>query len=381
MYAKIAMLVGVALLIGAGIAVFAGSSAPYTQSRAFTPVPSAEHARTIAAMKPPKRARPVAAVIAENSGTETTDYLVPYSVLAESGVVEVVALATQAGPVKLVPALRIEPQSTTAAFDARYPDGADYVIVPKIEDTDNAAVVTWIKAQAAKGAMIVGVCNGVKTVSAAGLLENRSATGHWYDIGDIRKQNPSMRWVRDRRYVVDHGVVTTTGVTASLPVSLALVEAIAGSERAALLAEKLGVKSWDARHDSASFALDWSSRRTTIRNTLAFWDRQTYGVPVSPGVDEIALAFAADAWSRTYQSQALAIADRSGPIRTRRGLTLLPDAVAGERRNVVMLSPPSSSEPAHDLPAALEGIAARHGMDSAAIVALQLEYPWSPQRR
>jgi hypothetical protein len=32
----------------------------------------------------------------------------------------------------------------------------------------------------------------------------------------------------DRRYVADRGVVTTTGITASLPVSLALVEAIGG---------------------------------------------------------------------------------------------------------------------------------------------------------
>jgi transcriptional regulator GlxA family with amidase domain len=37
--------------------------------------------------------------------------------------------------------------------------------------------------------------------------------------------------VRDRRYVVDHGVATSTGVSASIPVSLAMVEAIGGRGR------------------------------------------------------------------------------------------------------------------------------------------------------
>jgi transcriptional regulator GlxA family with amidase domain len=329
-------------------------------------------------MKPPKRARPVAAIIAENGGTEVTDYLVPYAVLAESGAVDVVALATEPGPVRLFPALKIQPQSTTATFDARYPDGADYVIVPKIEDTDNAAVVAWIQAQSAKGAIVVGVCNGVETLSAAGMLDGRSATGHWHAIDALRDDNPNMRWLRDRRYVVDRGVVTTTGVTASLPVSLALVEAIAGRERASAVAKALGVETWDARHDSASFGLDWGLRRTVIRNTVAFWARQTYGVPVTAGVDEMALAFVADAWSRTYQSRALSVARGPDPIRTRRGIELLPDAVA-ESEHVEMLPAPRATEPAKALPAALHRISERHGADTAALVAMQLEYAWRPR--
>ena len=378
MRAKIAAGLGITALLAAGIAIFATPAAPVTAPKAVAPVPSAEHARTIAAMKPPKRARPLVAVLAENSGTEVTDYLVPYAVLREADVADVTALATKAGPVKLIPALRIHAQSTTAAFDARHPDGADYVIVPKIADTANPAVVTWIKAQAGKGAIVIGVCNGVETLSAAGLLAERSATGHWYAIDALREDNPGMRWVRDRRYVVDRGVVTTTGISASLPVSLALVEAIAGTERAASVAGKLGVRSWDARHDSSSFRLDWAARRVVIRNTLAFWDRDTYGVPVKPGVDEIALAFAADAWSRTYQSRALAVAQHPGVIATRHGILLVPDAVASETEHVTPLAPPPSTEPAMALPAALQGIADRHGADTASFVAAQLEYPWRP---
>src|SRR5262245_51781785 len=84
----------------------------------------------LAALKPPKRQRPLIAVIGINTTTETTDYLMPYGVLRRSGVADVLLLATNPGPVKLFPALTVEPHATIAEFDARHPDGADYVIVP-----------------------------------------------------------------------------------------------------------------------------------------------------------------------------------------------------------------------------------------------------------
>ena len=43
-----------------------------------------EHERNILALRPPKRVRPLIAVLADNAGTETTDFLVPYGVLSES---------------------------------------------------------------------------------------------------------------------------------------------------------------------------------------------------------------------------------------------------------------------------------------------------------
>src|SRR5687767_13823307 len=108
--------------------------------------------------------RPVVAVIADNDGTETTDFIVPYAVLARSGVADVLAVAPEDRPIRLTPALAISPQITIASFEARYPDGADYVIVPKIDETAEPTIVAWIQKQASKGAMIVGICSGVKTV-------------------------------------------------------------------------------------------------------------------------------------------------------------------------------------------------------------------------
>lgn len=333
-----------------------------------------EHARTVRALQPPKRARPVVAVLAENDGTETTDFVIPYSVLVEAGVADVVAVATGPGPIQLVPALTVLPQATTARFDARFPEGADYVVVPKLERRDDAVAVAWIRAQAEKGAIVVAICAGATTLSAAGLLHGRDATGHWYDHELLQDENPTMRLVKDRRYVVDRGVMTTTGVSASIPASLALVEAIGGAARARAVAARLGVDAWDERHESDRFFLDRTSLATGLMNKASFWAHDEWEVPVHDGVDELALALTADAWSRSRRSQALAVADR--PVTSRRGLVVVPDRArptSPTRAGVLLVR---DEEAARALPDALDGIAARYGADTAFLVALQLEYAW-----
>src|SRR3546814_10925535 len=75
----------------------------------------------LAALQPPKRQRPVVAIIAINDATETTDYLLPYGILKRADVADVLALAVRPGPVTLFPALKGEPEATIAQFVARYP--------------------------------------------------------------------------------------------------------------------------------------------------------------------------------------------------------------------------------------------------------------------
>ena len=355
------------LLLASGLLALA-LPAPERTPPVAAPIDAAEHARDVAALAP-RRTPPVIAVLGQNDGTETTDFLVPYGVLRESGAAEVLAVATRPGVVALHPALTIQPQAATAEFDARHPDGADYVVVPAMHRADDADVLAWVRAQAAKRATIVGVCDGALVLAEAGLLDGRRATAHWYSRDGLRRRHPSVEWVRDRRWVVDRGVVTTTGVTASIPVSVALVEAIAGPPAAEALARRLGVARWDAAHASDAFRLDRGHVRTAAGNWLAPWSHETLGIPVADGVDEIALGLAADAWSRTYRSRATAVA--AAPVTTRRGLTLVPDRAADGA-----LPAPPADRPARALDLALAGIAERYGEATAAFVALQLEYGW-----
>lgn len=351
------------------------SSALQAEPASLPAISKEEHARTMAAMRPPKRARPVIAVVGANEGTETTDYVIPYAVLKESGVADVVALGTKAGALVLNPALVIEPQATTAEFDRLYPEGADYVIVPALDRDDDPSVVAWIKTQSEKGATIVGVCSGVLVVSAAGLLADHEATGYWWDREELRKANPTTRWVPNRRYVADRGLVTTTGVSASLPVSLALVEAIAGAPRAAALARKLGMPSWSALHDSSAFEKSSRLDRTIAEFRAQMPGRKPAAILVSPGVDELALAFTMDAWARTKRG-AFTWSKSGAPVQTRRGLKLISARTSAQSSENTVLGPMSGQYPAKALDRALDGITAKYGANAAWFVALQMEYPY-----
>lgn len=358
------------LLAAGGFAGWILSLPPAPSRPAPMAIDAGEVQATVAALHPPKRARPVVAIVGINDATEVTDYLVPYGILARSGVAEVVAVATEAGPVRLYPALAVEPDMTTAAFDAAYPEGADYVIVPAMSRDDDPAALAFVRGQAAKGAIVIGVCAGAKVVASAGLLEGRRATTHWYYRRGLERIEASLVWTPDRRFVVDGRVATTTGITASAPMMLTLVEAIAGREKAAEVAAGLGLATWDARHDSAAFGFTRPFATTALGNRLAVWRRETLALPVGDGVDEVSLALVADAWSRTWRAGVVTVA--AGRVTTRSGLRLLPDRSEATGRALPSLGVAPSL---HQLDAALAEIAARYGAATASFVAAQLEYP------
>src|SRR6185295_17439886 len=209
--------------------------------------------------------------------------------------------------------------------DAARPAGADLVIVPAVHAPSDARLIGWLSAQAAHGATLVGICDGVWPVAATGVLEGKRATGHWYSLDGLQAKYPATTWVRDRRWVRDRSVMTTTGVTASIPASLALIEEIAGPERARDVANRLGIHAWSAEHDSTRFALSARDVGIAAWNWIGFWSWERVGIPIAPGVDEIALALTADALARTYRTSVVAVSRTPGPVRSRHGIRLLPD--------------------------------------------------------
>src|SRR5262245_27934510 len=213
LWSGVALVGAVGTIGGAWLLSLPSPSAPSL----LPPIGPAEDEAALRALRPPKRRRPLIAVIGINDATEATDYLMPYGILRRADVADVVLLATQPGPVRLFPALTVEPHATVAGFDAQHPDGADYVIVPAMSRDDDPEVMQWLSAQSAKGARIIGVCAGAKVVGDAGLLDNRRATTHWYYLDELRERHPAINYVPDRRIVGDGSVVTTTGISASMP--------------------------------------------------------------------------------------------------------------------------------------------------------------------
>jgi transcriptional regulator GlxA family with amidase domain len=227
--------------------------------------------------------------------------------------------------------------------------------------------------------MIIGVCAGAKVVASTGLLDGKRATTHWYYLKELRSKHPNITYVADRRIVVDQGVATTTGISASMPMALMLVEAIAGHEKAAAVASEIGLPQWDARHDSRAFQFTRPFATTAIGNSMAFWKREELGIELGPDVDEVSLALVSDAWSRTYRSHAFTFARDATPLQTRNGVRVIPDRIVMDQNvpteHLVPAASSTRQQPANALDDALGAIAIRYGLPTAHFVAMQLEYP------
>ncbi|MDV6236122.1 DJ-1/PfpI family protein [Leptospira ellisii] len=322
------------------------------------------------------RKLPVVAVIGENKYTELSDFIVPYGVLTRARIADVHALADTRGTMNMFPALKFEIENDLADFDGKFPDGADYVIVPAVHNSENPMLIRWIREQTRKGATIVGICDGVWLVSNAGLLNDKRATGHWYSFGKLEEKFPSARWIRNKRYVADRNVITTTGVTASIPISLAIVESIAGREKASNVAKEFGAADWSDDHTSSRFEFETKHYVAAAKNLLFFWNREDVGISVFHGVDEVSLALAADAYARTYRTNVFAISESYGPIRTQSGLSLIPD-LQNERGRVLdrTISIRESDTAVNVLKKTLAQIDSLYGNSTSSFVSLQIEYP------
>ena len=321
-------------------------------------------------------ARPVVAIVADAAGTELTDFTIPRGTVAGSGVVQVVTVAARTGRIALPPSsMTVEPDQTMAAFDAAHPAGADYVIVPALVDHENLAVLAWLRRQAAHGATMVSICEGAWALAAAGLLDGRSATSHWHALDALAKKYPRTTWVRDRRYVVDHHLITSTGVTASLPVSLYLVEQIAGRHVADSVARSIGVATWNTTHETAAFHLTKGMYARAILNHFAWWRQDLVAVPVADGVDEIALALTLDAMPRTMRGRAFTWSADGAPVTGKQGLKMSVDrARAAVPRHARELRLSTSAPPASALDSALAQLTHWYGNDAAELITMGMEY-------
>lgn len=349
-----------------------GRNLPVPEARPDAAAIEREARAFVEALKPRREGRPVIAVLARNEATETTDFLLTHAVLQRSGVADVRAVAPRRGRVSLYPALEVEVGEDFAAFDQAHPGGADYVVVPAMlyDKERDPEVTAWLRQQAARGARIIGVCAGALVVGDAGLLEGRRFATHWYYRKDVLERHPGAVYVPHQRYVVDRDVATTTGITASVPAMLALVEAIGGRPKAQALAAELGVDSWTPAHDSAAFGLTPARMADYVLTKAAFWRHEAWGVDVRDGIDDVALAFAADAWTRT--GRVSVVASAPGPVRLRSGLVLAASPLPADRPRVPLAG---ALKPVAQLDRTLCEIDERFGAARREWVAMELEYP------
>lgn len=106
-------------------------------------------------------------------------------------------------------------------------------VTPLLED---ATTLEWLRERAKEAEIVMSVCNGASLLAAAGILDGRPATTNKMLWKTATKSGSRVKWVKKARWVDDGTVVTSSGVSAGMDMSLAVITRLYGKEVAELLA-------------------------------------------------------------------------------------------------------------------------------------------------
>ena len=143
-------------------------------------------------------------------------------------------------------------QGPKTVADYSYADAPklDYLLVPggigAVSLVRDAATLDWLRAQVGKTKVIMSVCNGASLLAAAGILDGRPATTNKMAFKDSTAPGPKVNWVKQARWVDDGSVVSSSGVSAGMDMTLAVIARLYGQPVSDWLAQ---ITEYDAHRD------------------------------------------------------------------------------------------------------------------------------------
>lgn len=111
---------------------------------------------------------------------------------------------------------------------------ADILLVPggvgTRREVDNAPLLEWLRAASANARIVASVCTGSALLARAGLLDGHRATSNKIAFDWAASQGPRVAWIRRARWVEDGKFFTSSGISAGMDMTLALIARAAGRD-------------------------------------------------------------------------------------------------------------------------------------------------------
>ena len=163
-------------------------------------------------------------------GFETLDYFGPIEMLGSPPErIEIVTVAQGKDPVPSVHGQRIVVDRTIAEtydYDLLFIPGGDTALDAAKDD----ALMQWIRDASARAERVMAVCTGTVLLGMTGVLDGRKATTNKIDFTSTVHLAPRTDWVREARWVQDGKFFTSSGVSAGMDMSLAVIADLYGMD-------------------------------------------------------------------------------------------------------------------------------------------------------
>lgn len=97
---------------------------------------------------------------------------------------------------------------------------------------NNDPLLHWLRTAAEKSELVLSVCTGSAVLARSGCLDEKRATSNKAAFNWVQSQGPNVLWQKQARWVEDGRFITSSGVSAGMDMSLAVIEKIHGKELA-----------------------------------------------------------------------------------------------------------------------------------------------------
>lgn len=129
-------------------------------------------------------------------------------------------------------------QGPRSCVDDSFSDAAGYdvLLVPggpgTRREVSNEALLGWLKDAAPHAELVTSVCTGAALLAQAGLLDEKQATTNKAAFAWATSHGHNVEWVPKARWVEDGNILTSSGVSAGMDMSLTAVARLLGQEKA-----------------------------------------------------------------------------------------------------------------------------------------------------
>ena len=120
-------------------------------------------------------------------------------------------------------------------------------------EVNNPVLLDWLKTRSEQAELVTSVCTGSALLAKAGVLDGVRATTNKLAFAWASSQSEKVLWQRQARWVEDGKFFTSSGVSAGIDLSLAVIARLV-SHRAAEQAANFAEYSWQRDADRDPFA-------------------------------------------------------------------------------------------------------------------------------
>jgi transcriptional regulator GlxA family with amidase domain len=165
-------------------------------------------------------------------GFQTLDYFGPIEMIGDPAFgIEIMTVAKTNGPIPSRHGQKIvvdKVMSQKNDYDLLLIPGGDSALTECVDEE----TLDWIRDVSKNAERVMAVCTGTIILGMSGVLNGRKATTNKLDFIDTVPLAPEVNWVKEARWIEDGKYFTSSGVSAGMDMTLAVVADLLGMDKA-----------------------------------------------------------------------------------------------------------------------------------------------------